>query len=152
MSQPEIAFVGLGAMGAGSSVQLVQKGFSVTGYDLRPEAVEAFVSAASSSSNGGEAEGATSAREAASDKDILFVMTLNNDQARAILFGSGTDASENGALEVLKRDAVVVVLSTVSPAAAEALARDVKAARPDVEFIDAPVSSGSLAALAVSRR
>ena len=40
---PQIGFVGLGAMGAGMAKNLLAAGFAVTGCDRRKEAVDALV-------------------------------------------------------------------------------------------------------------
>jgi 3-hydroxyisobutyrate dehydrogenase-like beta-hydroxyacid dehydrogenase len=40
-----IGYIGLGAMGGRMSRNLVKAGYRVTGYDIRPEAVQALVNA-----------------------------------------------------------------------------------------------------------
>lgn len=115
------------ATSAGMAHNLATKGFSVTGYDLRPESLQPLVKA------GGSA--ASSAADAAKDKPLLIIMTINDAQARAILF-------ETGALEALAPDATVLLTSTISPTAAEQIAAEIARVRPDVGFVDAPVSGG----------
>lgn len=147
-----VAFIGLGNMGSGESAtedggvdgaprltrtharthagmahNLAKKGFAVSGFDLRPEPLQALVEA------GGSA--ASSAADAAKGKPLLVIMTINDAQARTILF-------KTGALEALAPNATVLLTSTISPVAAEQIAAEIAAARPDVGFVDAPVSGG----------
>ncbi|CAO1629726.1 unnamed protein product [Parajaminaea phylloscopi] len=128
MSDLKYAFIGLGNMGAGMAAQLATKSFDVTGFDLRQEPVQELVKA------GGRPS--TSAAEAAKGKDVLIIMTINDIQARAILFGAG-------ALEVLAQGAIILLTSTISPESARAIAEDIANKRPDVGFVDAPVSGGT---------
>lgn len=125
-----VAFIGLGNMGFGMAVQLATKNIETTGFDLRPQVVQDFVTKT------GSGKGASSVAEAAEGKDAIIIMTINDAQARAILF-------ENGGLKGLAKDAVVVLMSTVSPDAAKALEKQIHEARPDVGLVDAPVSGGS---------
>lgn len=124
-----IAFVGLGAMGAAMAENLVKKQFRVTGFDRRAEAVAKLAAA------GGH--GAVSAAEAARGADALVLMVVNADQAEAVLFA-------DGALAALKPDATVVVMSTCAPARVVAMAEKVEATGR--KFIDAPVSGGVVGA------
>lgn len=128
MTELKYAFVGLGNMGAGMAAQLASKQFQVTGFDLRPEPIAALVEA------GGK--GADTAERAAQNADVLIIMTINDAQARAILFDAG-------ALKVLAKDATVVLTSTVSPDAAASIAKEITESRSGVGFIDAPVSGGT---------
>lgn len=109
------------------ALNLAKKGFAVYGYDLRPEPIQALVS------GGGFA--ASSAADAAKDKPLLVIMTINDAQARTILFKAG-------AVQALAPNATVLLTSTISPIAAEQIAAEIKALRPDVGFVDAPVSGG----------
>jgi 3-hydroxyisobutyrate dehydrogenase len=120
-----IGFIGLGAMGGAMAQTLVKKQYSVTGYDLHPEAVARLAS------HGGQ--GAASAEEAASGVDLLILMVVNADQAEDALF-------DKLALEATKPNATVIICSTCAPDRVVAIARRVeKAGRA---FIDAPVSGG----------
>ncbi len=120
-----IAFIGLGAMGAAMAETLVKKQYHVTGYDMRPEAVARLAS------HGGT--GAASVEEAARGADLLILMVVNADQAEDVLF-------DKLALEALKPEATVIVCSTCSPDRVEAMARRVE--KSGRHFIDAPVSGG----------
>mgnify|MGYP000082528191 CR=1 FL=1 len=124
-----VGFVGLGAMGSPMAANLVARGFAVTGFDIRPEAVEALVAA------GGA--GAARAAEAAAGADILVLMVVNDRQAEEALF-------EAGALEAMAEDGIVVLMATCAPDAAANLAARVTATGR--RFLDAPVSGGAAGA------
>src|SRR5579864_6893477 len=109
MAQQRIAFVGLGAMGAGMARCLVQKGFSVRGYDLRPEPVQALAAETG-------AVACNSSFEAAKDAHAAVVIVLTADQAQDAVFG------ERGLAGSLPRDAPLVCMSTMSPGRAQTLA------------------------------
>ena len=120
-------FIGLGAMGGGMASSLLQAGIAVRGFDVNPDAIARLVTA------GGEA--ATTPADAATDADALLLMVLNNEQADQALFG------ENGAVQALAPDALVMLCSTVSPAYVRSLAE--RLATHNLLFLDAPVSGGT---------
>jgi putative dehydrogenase len=120
-----VAFVGLGAMGLPMASNLLRKGFTVTGFDLSANALNALEDA------GGKRAG--SASEAATEADALILMVVNAAQAEAVLF-------EGGALETLRENGVVVLMATCPPAAVEAIEERVR--RAGRRLIDAPVSGG----------
>jgi 3-hydroxyisobutyrate dehydrogenase len=120
-----IGFVGLGAMGAPMAARLVGAGHEVHGFDVRPAAVEAFVS------RGGHA--ADSARAAASRADLFWLLVVNGEQAEEVLFG-------DDAVSALPRGTIVVAACTQSPASAAQLA--VRVGDAGLVMLDAPVSGG----------
>jgi L-threonate 2-dehydrogenase len=128
-----VAFVGLGAMGLPMASNLLRKGFTVTGFDLSANALNALEDA------GGKRAG--SASEAATEADALILMVVNAAQAEAVLF-------ESGALEKLRENGVVVLMATCPPAAVEAIEERVR--RAGRRLIDAPVSGGVAGAKAAT--
>ncbi|MBR3371289.1 MAG: NAD(P)-dependent oxidoreductase [Rhodobacteraceae bacterium] len=120
-----IAFIGLGAMGSAMAHNLVQAAFTVTGFDLNKDALAALVR------SGGQA--ADSAAAAARDADVLILMVVNMDQAKAVLF-------DQGALAALPAHASVCLMATCPPAAVRDLAKQVCATGRG--FVDCPVSGG----------
>ncbi len=120
-----VGFVGLGAMGLPMAQNLVSKQFRVRGFDMRAEAVAAL------EASGGT--GAPNAAEAAKDADVLVLMVVNAAQAEAVLFDAG-------ALAATAPGAVVMLMATCPPAAAEALARRIES--EGRRLVDAPVSGG----------
>jgi L-threonate 2-dehydrogenase len=126
----KIGFIGLGAMGAGMAASLVRAGCTVTGFDLRPAALEELVAA------GGRR--ASSPKEAAADAALLVVMVVNQAQVEEVLFGS------EGAVPALPRGATVMLSSTVPSAYVVALGE--RLAAVSLHLLDAPVSGGAVAA------
>ncbi|HJS87935.1 MAG TPA: NAD(P)-dependent oxidoreductase, partial [Acetobacteraceae bacterium] len=124
-----IGFIGLGAMGLPMARNLVARGFTVAGFDVRAAAMESLAGA------GGVRAG--SAREASRGADFLLLMVVNAAQAEQVLF-------VDGALEALAPGGIVVLMATCPPGAVEALAaRVLEWGR---RFVDAPVSGGVVGA------
>lgn len=128
MPEQSIAFVGLGAMGAGMARCLARKRFSVRAYDVRPEPVQALAADTGSVACG-------SSREAGEGADAALVIVLTADQAQDVVFG------ESGLARSLPRGAPVVCMSTMSPSRAQALAT--RAGELGLRWLDAPVSGGT---------
>src|SRR5579871_489208 len=94
-----IAFIGLGAMGAGMAACLVRGGHAVRGFDVRPEPVEALARL------GGYA--CRSSAEAADGAEAALVIVLNADQVEEAVFGS------DGLAHTLPPGAPIVSMSTM---------------------------------------
>lgn len=120
-----IAFIGLGAMGSEMAGTLIKKQMRVVGYDVRREAVALL--------KAGGGHGAESPSAAARDADVLVLMVVNADQAEDALIA-------RGALDALKPDATVILMSTCAPGRVEAITKRVEASGR--ALIDAPVSGG----------
>ena len=121
-----IGFIGLGAMGSPMARQLIDSGFHLILFDVRPENTQPLVDLG--------ATGAVSPRETAKDSKAIFLMVVNAEQLEEALFG------ENGAVETLEPGAAVVVMSTVGPNAIRKLAEQLD--ERDIRLLDAPVSGG----------
>src|SRR4028119_733869 len=121
-----LAFVGLGAMGAPMAQCLVSAGFGLGVFDVREENALPLVESG--------ARGAATPGEAAENAEALFLMVVNAEQTEAALFG------ENGAAETLAPGAAVVVMSTVGPEPIRKL--DGRLAGRSMRLLDAPVSGG----------
>jgi 3-hydroxyisobutyrate dehydrogenase-like beta-hydroxyacid dehydrogenase len=126
----KVGFIGLGAMGIGMATCLVKAGFHVSGYDVSPRQISAFVSC------GGEATGANSPAEAALDANVLVVVVQNALQVEDVLFGSGNAA------EKLPIGAVVILNSTVPPSFVRKLNARLQDLGRQLHLVDAPVSGG----------
>lgn len=122
---PRTAVIGLGAMGLPMARRLAAV-LPVTVFDIAAER-RALVTAE------GASEADTPAG-AARDADVVLLAVRDQAQVDAALFG------ENGAADVLRPGAVVVLTSTVGPDAARATAA--RLAEQDVHLVDAPVSGG----------
>ena len=121
----KVGWIGLGAMGRPMAARLLDSGHQVTGYDVAPAAVAAL---------GDRAGAAGSPAEAGTGVDVLAVMVATGSQAEDVLFG------DRGAASTLRDGAVVLIMSTIGPAAVEAIAD--RFAAQGVQVVDAPVSGG----------
>lgn len=134
MTQKNIGFIGLGAMGGGVAINLAKNTYNVTGYDLSQPLVDALVSA------GGKA--AKTPRETAQDADFLCIMVANSAQTSSALFDG-----EDSALKGLGKDKMIILLSTCAPAYLHELRGKLDSAgRKDVKLLDCPVSGGTIRA------
>ncbi|KAJ0417800.1 NAD binding domain of 6-phosphogluconate dehydrogenase-domain-containing protein [Aspergillus carlsbadensis] len=132
---PKIAFIGLGAMGLGMALHLLEEGYIVSGFDVNPKSLEALTQ------KGGIAS--TSPRDCAVDASFLICMVANAAQTDEVLFADST-----GGVFGLPKNATVILCSTVPPAfprTVEERFRDAFA-RPDIGVIDCPVSGGTVRA------
>ena len=122
----KIAFVGLGIMGKPMSKNLLKAGHSVVVFDVAPAPVADVVSAG--------ATAAKSAKEAASQADVIITMLPDGPEVEAAVLGPG------GILEGAAKGATVVDMSSISPVVAQKVGA--ACAAKGVEFQDAPVSGG----------
>ncbi len=121
-----VAFIGLGAMGAPMSACIKSAGFDLAVHDKRPESADTLVEKG--------ARSAASPAEAANGVDAIVLMVVNAEQAEQALFG------EAGAAETLAPGTAVVLMSTVGPGPVRAL--DGRLAENGFRLLDAPVSGG----------
>lgn len=124
---PAVAWIGLGAIGAPMARALAGAGLPVTAYDLFPAAREAIAEVAAATET---------AREAARGADVVAVMVATPDQLDAVLFGE-----EDGIAGELADGTILLIMSTVGPAALDATAT--RLAGTGVRIVDAPVSGGA---------
>jgi len=123
-----LGFVGLGAMGSRLARRLLAAGHQVVGYNRTPDRARALV-----------ADGLTPAdspRRAAADADAVFSMVTDNAALRAVALGP------DGIVAGLRRGAVFVEMSTVSPAVTREVGEAVAAA--GAAMLDAPVSGSTI--------
>jgi 3-hydroxyisobutyrate dehydrogenase-like beta-hydroxyacid dehydrogenase len=126
----KVGVIGLGSMGMGAALNLLKKGHSVTGCELRAEGRAAFA----------DAGGAVVDRpdRLPADLEAVVVFVINAAQTEQVLFG------ENGCLAVMPKGGVVLCCATVAPEAARALGKQIEAA--GFLMLDSPVSGGSTGA------
>ena len=127
----QVAFLGLGVMGAPMAGHLTLAGHQVTVYNR---------SEAKAHSWHAEFKGAWAAtpREAAAQADIVFCCVGNDDDLRSVTLGA------NGAFAGMKPGAVFVDHTTASATVARELYSAAKSL--GLQFIDAPVSGGQAGA------
>jgi 2-hydroxy-3-oxopropionate reductase len=125
-----IGFIGLGTMGGPMARNLLKRGFAVTVWARRPEAIAPLVSAGASP---GE-----SAAGVASSSDIVMTMVTDTRAVEDVILGSRGVA--NGA----RPGVLVVDHSTIDPDATKRIAGELQAR--GIDMLDAPVSGGGAAA------
>ncbi|WP_286159022.1 NAD(P)-dependent oxidoreductase [Methylobacterium sp. Leaf456] len=126
-----VAFLGLGVMGAPMAGHLAAKGHAVSVYNRTHAKAEAWVS-----KHGGRA--APTPREAAEGASIVFACVGNDDDLRSVVLG------DDGAFAGMERGAVFVDHTTASAEVARELSAAADAA--GLRFVDAPVSGGQAGA------
>lgn len=125
-SQPEkIGFIGLGVMGRRMALNLRKAGYALSVHDLNRAAVEELVTAGAV--DAGSIAGAAKA-------DIVITMLPDTPDVEAVVLGEG------GLASAMQPGSVLIDMSSISPTATQAMAREL-AAR-GIEMLDAPVSGG----------
>lgn len=124
-----IGVIGIGTIGFPIAERLVRSGYPVTAYDVREEAMEAFVDV------GGDR--APDPRTVGERCDDVHVVVANDDQAEAVVYG---DDGLFAGFEAAGTDAerTLVVHSTLVPGTVVGFA---EAAPDGVAVVDAPVSN-----------
>jgi 2-hydroxy-3-oxopropionate reductase len=126
----KLGFIGLGAMGTPMARNLLKAGCSVTVFARRKEALEALVADG--------AHAAASPAEVASRSSIVLTMVSDTRAVEEVVLGN------NGVREGARPGSVLIDHSTIAPAAARAMAAELKTRH--VAMLDAPVSGGVAAA------
>lgn len=128
-----VGFIGLGIMGRPMAQHLMAGGHTVylhTRSAIAPELTEA----------GGIA--CASAKDVASQADIIILMLPDTPDVELVLFGAG------GVAEGLAPGKIVVDMSSISPIATKDFAARINAL--GCEYLDAPVSGGDVGAKAAT--
>ena len=123
-----LGFVGLGAMGSRLARRLLDAGFTVVGYNRTAAKARPLVDA-------GMRLGGTP-RAVAEACDVVFSMVTDNDALRAVAL------APDGIVAGLRRDAVYVEMSTVSPAVTREVGEAVSAR--GAAMLDAPISGSTI--------
>ena len=124
---PPIGVIGLGAMGRGMAGSLRRAGYPVHVFDVRPEAVQAFVA------EGGL--GCAGPADMAARCEVLVSVVVNAAQTEEVLFGPG------GAAAAMKPGSLFVMCSTVDPNWSAQL--EARLAEKGLLYLDAPMSGGA---------
>lgn len=122
-----IGFIGLGTMGAPMAARLLAAGFEVTVHNRTREREEPLAALG--------AKRAASPKACAQERDVVFTMVSDTPDVQAVVIG------DHGAIEGLAEGAVLVDMSTISPATTRRMAAAL--AQQGVQMLDAPVSGGS---------
>lgn len=126
--QPQIAFLGIGLMGAPMASNLLAAGFPLTVWNRTASKCEPF---------SGQATLASSPAEAVRHADVVITMLENGDAVEQVLVAQGV-------IDALKPKALVIDMSSVQPEVARRHAA--LAAEQGAGYVDAPVSGGTLGA------
>ena len=123
----QVAFIGMGTMGAPMAMNILKAGHDVTVYN-RTRAKEEPVAAQG-------AKRAASPAEAAQGAEVIITCLSDTPDVEAIILGA------NGVIQGAQAQAIVVDMSTISPTATRRMAETL--AQKEIHMIDAPVSGGS---------
>ncbi len=131
-----IAFLGLGVMGAPMAGHLARAGHRVTAYNRTFAKAQKWQEALAA--EGIEAAVSQSPAEAAADADIVLACLGNDEDVTSVVLG------DEGALAAMRKGSVFADHTTVSPA----LARNIAEAcdKLGILAVDAPVSGGQAGA------
>jgi 3-hydroxyisobutyrate dehydrogenase len=122
---PRVAVLGIGAMGRGMAHSLLRAGFRVDVWNRTPEP------AAQLASEGAAAHELPDA--AVRHADVVITMVADADATADVAFTQGM-------LAAMRPSAVWAQMATIGVAATEQLAARAAAERPDVLYVDTPVS------------
>jgi len=125
-----VGIVGLGDMGMGMARNLIAAGFKLTAFDLRESRLMELEQA------GGER--AVNCRVVGESSDSVFVMVLNGDQVKEVIFG------DDGLAAGLEPGATIIVSATIHPSEIKELAAPLT--ERGIHLIDTPVSGGKAGA------
>jgi 3-hydroxyisobutyrate dehydrogenase len=130
--EKKVGLIGLGIMGIPMARNLMKAGFEVTVYNRTAVKAERMA-----------AEGAKRAKtpsEVAGANPVVITMVSDTPDVESVILG------ENGVIESIRPDAVVIDMSTISPRATRGIAQ--KLAEKKAHMLDAPVSGGEGGAIA----
>jgi|SRR5580765_3487627 len=131
VAQPTVSLIGLGLMGKPMGHNVLKAGFPLVVWNRTPSRADSLVAAG--------ARLAASPKEAAAAADVLITIVSDPPALEQILWGG--EEKIGGAFASLKRGAIYLDSSTVSPALARKISEAAKAT--GVRFLDAPVTGGT---------
>jgi 2-hydroxy-3-oxopropionate reductase len=126
----QIGFIGLGVMGRPMAGHLLAAGHRLTVHNRSRPAVDELVAAG--------AQRGVSPADVADKSDIVITMLPDTPDVESVIAGPG------GVLDGVRAGAIVIDMSSISPAATRELARRVDAR--GATLLDAPVSGGEIGA------
>ena len=126
----KIGFIGLGLMGSGMSMNLVNAGYPVTVWNRTASKMEPLLKAG--------AKAAGSPKEVAEDSDVIISIVTDSQDVEEVTLGS------EGVIHGARPGAMVVDMSTISPSVTKRIAEELS--KKGVRMLDAPVSGGAIGA------
>jgi 2-hydroxy-3-oxopropionate reductase len=130
----KIGFIGLGLMGRPMAQHLAAAGHELHLWARRAASLEPFAASG--------AKVHASPAEMARHADVVFTMVADGPDVEAVTLGQA------GIAEGAAPGLIVVDMSTIAPAVAQAIAARLEA--KGIEFVDAPVSGGEVGAINAS--
>ena len=121
-----IGFIGVGVMGKPMAINLMKAEYPLTVFDLNPNPLKEL-----------QAKGAAigkSSKEVASQAQVVITMLPNSGDVEKVIL------KENGVVEGLKSNSIVVDMSTIDPSVSKSIAKTL--AGKGMKMLDAPVSGG----------
>jgi 2-hydroxy-3-oxopropionate reductase len=125
----KIGFIGLGIMGRPMALNLVKGGHAVTVWARRTESMQPLLAAG--------ATGATNPADTARGSELVISMVADAPDVAEVMRGVAQGAAPG---------LIAVDMSTIAPAAARRISKELAAA--GIDFMDAPVSGGEVGAIA----
>jgi 3-hydroxyisobutyrate dehydrogenase len=123
--QPRVAVIGTGTMGSAMTARLLGSGLEVGVWSRHPASTGRSIELG--------ATGYAEAADAVAAADVVVTMLPTLDATKEVMFDAKT-------LEAMRPDATWAQMATIGVAATESLYTEASARRPDVIFVDAPVS------------
>lgn len=136
-----IAFLGLGVMGAPMAAHLSRAGHTVIGWNRSGQRAADWIERCRADSL--TVAISPDAIEAAAEADVVLSCLGNDDDVAEVMLGQ-TRGGEDGILAAMKPGALYIDHTTISPSMARQLAE--AASGRDLQCIDAPVSGGQAGA------
>ena len=118
--------IGLGDMGSGLAKNLMANGFETSGFDLSDKRMADFAGM------GGVA--CAGPAEVGSHADAVFVMVMNGDQAKSVIFG------EDGLAATMGEGGIIILTATIKPSEAREIGAGLEGT--GLRMVDSPVSGG----------
>lgn len=122
----KIGFIGLGIMGRPMALNLINAGYSLKVYDIDATRANELASKGASV--------AKSAKETASDVDVVITMLPNSPHVQEAVSG------KDGVLEGISKGTIFIDMSSIAPLVSQEIAAALSS--KGVEMLDAPVSGG----------
>lgn len=135
VSQPVLAFAGIGLMGLPMSRRLLAAGYPLRLWNRSAEKLQGLLAQG--------AQAATAPAQLCAEAEIVMLCLADTAAVREVVFGPG------GIVEGARPGQLLVDFSSLEPAATRAMAAELEQ-RTGMRWVDAPVSGGTLGAEAGS--
>jgi len=129
---PNVAFIGLGALGCPMATNLLNAGFTLHVHNRTPGAAQPLLTAG--------AGWAPTPAAAAAAADVLCLCLSDDAAVQSVVLGE-PEAQQQAAWAGLNPGTLVIDFSTISPATSQTMAAQLK--RRSVAYLDAPVTGGT---------